>query len=902
MGQLAQQSMPFLTGTPFLQKYNYDVLSRLTSVTRPISSTNSTLQTTSYGYAGRLNTTTDPLGNIHTIVTDVNGWLRKTTDAVGTGYTVTRAYDSAGSLIGVTDSVGNTLLSGVTYKYGLKPFLVGSTDADRGAWIYTVDSLGERTGWTDAKGQSFSMTYDALSRPLTRTEPDLFSEWNYGSAAPNRGQLTSECTAATATANLCTTTGSSWLYNESHYYDSTGRPQYRWIVQSGNPGSDTNPVTAAAGGYLYTLGYSATTGLLSGLTYPKSTSSYALTLAYTYGSGLLQSVTDTSDTTTTCGTTCVLWTANAMNGFGEVTQETLGNGVVTNRSFDAVTSWLTAATAGVGGGSGLLNQSYLQDKDGNVIQRENNTSGLYENFYYDADNRLCAIVLGGTGSCTSSTIVYDGPGNINNQPGVGSYTYPAPGQPRPHAVTSITGTFNGITNPTFSYDANGNMTDRASSSPNIAWSSYNYPTEISAIDATGSEEVQFQYGPDRKRWQQIYSGPSGIEQTYYVGKKLEVVFTGTTNYRHYIYAGSEPVAVYSRTSAGVNTMSYMLEDHQAGISAITSSAGATDINESFSAFGTRRNPATWSGAPTPGDLNTIASLSRQGYTFQTWLGQSMGLNHMNGRVEDAILGRFLSPDPHIPDPSNAQSYNRYAYASNNPLTRVDPSGFLDDLPDPTPLNGCNPQSCTGDYPSGLVPSAPPTVAIQGPVQTNFDLVGSILGAGAFGVAAGDGLGGSSGDAPAAAANDATPTGDTGSQAQSQGSALNDPNYFSPQSAAASTQNPGTSAANVMEAVGYTTTFLTTITDMTEEASGAAQFVGTLGRVGAITGGLADSFSLGTQIGSMIQNGPTPANVSGAATSTINIGAAGLAIAQPETAPAVGVFFLFEMLFNVTTEQ
>src|SRR5580698_10975639 len=98
-------------------------------------------------------------------------------------------------------------------------------------------------------------------------------------------------------------------------------------------------------------------------------------------------------------------------------------------------------------------------------------------------------------------------------------------------------------------------------------------------------------------------------------------------------------------------------------------------NNRFSAFGNRRNPTTWAGAPTTGDLNTIAGLSRQGYTFQTWLGQSMGLNHMNGRVEDAILGRFLSPDPHIPDPSSAQSYNRYSYVNNNPVSMVDPSGF-----------------------------------------------------------------------------------------------------------------------------------------------------------------------------------------------------------------------------------
>ena len=53
----------------------------------------------------------------------------------------------------------------------------------------------------------------------------------------------------------------------------------------------------------------------------------------------------------------------------------------------------------------------------------------------------------------------------------------------------------------------------------------------------------------------------------------------------------------------------------------------------------------------------------------------MGLNHMNGRVQDAVTGRFLSPDPYVPDPGNTQSYNRYTYVNNNPLSYVDPTGF-----------------------------------------------------------------------------------------------------------------------------------------------------------------------------------------------------------------------------------
>ena len=50
---------------------------------------------------------------------------------------------------------------------------------------------------------------------------------------------------------------------------------------------------------------------------------------------------------------------------------------------------------------------------------------------------------------------------------------------------------------------------------------------------------------------------------------------------------------------------------------------------------------------------------------------------MNGRVQDAITGRFLSADPVIPDLLDTQSYNRYSYVNNRPLSYVDPSGFDD---------------------------------------------------------------------------------------------------------------------------------------------------------------------------------------------------------------------------------
>jgi uncharacterized protein RhaS with RHS repeats len=53
----------------------------------------------------------------------------------------------------------------------------------------------------------------------------------------------------------------------------------------------------------------------------------------------------------------------------------------------------------------------------------------------------------------------------------------------------------------------------------------------------------------------------------------------------------------------------------------------------------------------------------------------MGLVHMNGRVYDPLIGRFMSADPFIQAQGNLQSYNRYAYVMNNPLNLTDPSGY-----------------------------------------------------------------------------------------------------------------------------------------------------------------------------------------------------------------------------------
>lgn len=91
----------------------------------------------------------------------------------------------------------------------------------------------------------------------------------------------------------------------------------------------------------------------------------------------------------------------------------------------------------------------------------------------------------------------------------------------------------------------------------------------------------------------------------------------------------------------------------------------------YEPFGKRRF-ATGSDDPN----NTIVPQNTdRGYTNHEHLDE-LTLVHMNGRVYDPVVGRFMSADPQIQDPMNLQSYNRYAYVMNNPLMYTDPSGYF----------------------------------------------------------------------------------------------------------------------------------------------------------------------------------------------------------------------------------
>ena len=310
---------------------------------------------------------------------------------------------------------------------------------------------------------------------------------------------------------------------------------------------------------------------------------------------------------------------------------------------------------------------YLWDKVGNLTQRKDLNRSLTEDFVYDDLHRLDQSLLNQSQNLDLS---YDAMGNITSRSDVGggaTWTYDAT---KKHAVTQAGSN-------TYTYDDNGNQITR--NSDNVDWTSYNYPEHIE----NGSEHHDFFYDANRQRWKREYFDGSATETTIYVGGLLEKkTFGAETDYRHYIYAGGEPVSVYTRQASGSAKRRIFLLNHQSSIAASTvGSTGNIEVEEDFSAFGERRDPNDWDGPPSAADLATINLTSERGYTFHSNLEES-ALIHMNGRVGDAMTGRFLSPDPFIPDPGNTQAFNRYSYVYNNPLSYTDPSGFT---PCPDPL-------------------------------------------------------------------------------------------------------------------------------------------------------------------------------------------------------------------------
>ncbi|PHS71316.1 MAG: hypothetical protein COB22_07365 [Cycloclasticus sp.] len=354
----------------------------------------------------------------------------------------------------------------------------------------------------------------------------------------------------------------------------------------------------------------------------------------------------------------------SQNAAGQLTEVKLGNGITTQYNYDAQTNLIESIRSATAGGNGyddIQNLGFEFDAIGNLTKRIDynqwiDLAQLEETFNYDNLNRMVSSAVYDQAAKTYS---YDTLGNITSKTGVGSYTYAQ--NAGPHAVTSVD---NNGTISNYAYDANGSMISGAGR--NIVYNSFNKPTQLS----NASADIRFSYGADRSRVtrQNTVTG----ELRHYVGSLFErKVLAGLTTYTHYIKAAGSTVAIVNSKSDGSNTTHYLHKDHLGSIATISDAQGLVVESQSYDAHGKRRN-ADWSdisGNPAP------STSTDRGFTGHEHIDE-VGLIHMNGRVYDATLGRFISADPNIQAPYNAQNFNRYTYVLNNPLSYTDPSGFF----------------------------------------------------------------------------------------------------------------------------------------------------------------------------------------------------------------------------------
>jgi RHS repeat-associated protein len=653
--------------------FTYDIRDRVTREDRPDLG----FTTTAYaGAAGSVTVTTTEtvktpgladVTRAKRTVFNVLGQLTQTIDAYGTGSAVTSTYDydSHGNLDYV--SVGGVQMA--TMSYDMAGRRTALNDANTGNWTFTYDTLGSLTRTVDARAQDTRYTYDLLGRLTQRV--DLYGT---GSAATH----TWTWDGVYGTGQLASR--SSPGLTETYSYraaDSKLESAVTAISVSGvHSGNYTRSFGYDAQGRLSTLGYP------SGSTFSHAYNARGYLTQVKSGSTVLEHVQDTDP-------------------FGNPTVTGFANGLTTLRGYDPATGRLTAIHTGTAGVPKSVQDLEYQWRTNSSLYRRfdrRNTTATGDDytdtFSYDALERVTAQATS-VGASRTLTFAYSSWGNLTSKTSsvggdlnVTGYTYGTTG--KPHRLTAVT--LAGVAN-TLAYDSNGNLTTYDAASGNDTFLTYDGQNRVTRITVgvssgttTPAARDEFWYDGDGERFLGRESwDDAGVQRqarTVYLGAFEEVIPAAGSPYNlvQRTDLSASVRHVRTRTTGGVITarFEYLHRDHLGSVDVVTSAAGAI-LNDklSFDAFGGRRS-AAWNSDITAPALTTILHYEDErfarGYTDHEMLSRT-GFVHMNGRVYDPRIGRFVSPDPIVQAPAFSQSYNRYAYVFNSPLSYTDPSGY-----------------------------------------------------------------------------------------------------------------------------------------------------------------------------------------------------------------------------------
>ncbi len=591
------------------------------------------------------------MSGLTTTVKELNGNQRitsKTTDPLGNvisstdkGGTIQFTYNAAGEQIKAQYAENI-----VTTKYDSWGRKSEFNDPSNGIYKYEYDGFGQPKKTISPKGTK-EFTYNSLSqlisqKEISTTDGGQVTNKLISYSYDNKGRLISKSG---------TSKGQSYSFSVS--YDPQGRllsssesSNGKYFIQKGITYDDKARVTS----YEKQL-YSS--GVLTKV---------QIENVYSAWSGELYQVKDKA-----AGK--ILWELKEANAKGQSLKSKLGAADI-NNIYDA-NGFLTSVNHSSQVKAGILQISYSFDAIKNEL-KSRITGGdfnINESFDYDDNNRLVNWTNPVTGiKPTTNRNVYDIKGRITQNDQVGTIKFENSSKIyQPSGMT-----LNAVGEQNYNNDLIQSIT-------------YNENNDPVFIDGMKGD-VAFQYGLTSMRQKVTYGGnfsndtEGKFTKFYSEDGSFEVVKDNTTGKeKHILYIGGNPYEsniVYLKNFTESNgSYKFLHKDYIGSILAISDEAGNKLEQRHFDAWGNFTHLQIGNGAIIT-DKNIIDNTSlllERGYTSHEHFAE-VGIIHMNGRLYDPLLRRFLNADENIQDPYNTQNYNKYGYVMNNPLMFNDPSG------------------------------------------------------------------------------------------------------------------------------------------------------------------------------------------------------------------------------------
>ena len=529
MGQIRYQYLPYSEPSTNLYNYttplgahtstNYDALERVKETDYP----DGRWIMFSYNSNGNWNATVaDSSGKQTTKNYDVFGDVLSVS---GDNGSASYNYNIVGELIDVTDQHGN--MTTILYDTLGRKILVNASDM--GVWNYAYDSNGNLITQIDGNNKITYFHYDSLNRMIIKEDPHLVSS-PPGQRRKLDGSFTVPKPCNPAHACLASDPIIYYNYDEATSTNGVGRltsitdtvavTHYGYDVL-GNVINEIKQIKVIGQSFTITRIYDLL-GRLNSITYPDGEQ-----VGYYYGdNGQLKQVIGENNYITDI----------EYNPVGEMTQMSLGNGIVEHYSYDPNNLRLTDIDAG-GTANTILSQSYTYTQDGDISTITDNVNSTYnQQFSYDNTSRL----IQATGWYGVKQYAYGSTGNLIQKDGI-TYTYSTV---QPSAVVAGSNGF------TAGYDADGQMLNTYNPINAVSYNyTYDFEGHLTSVSSSSGVSAQYYYDGTGARIAKVV----GNSSTVYIDKLYEIRPTYTAKH---IYALGKIIASIVNTSTGTSPSSY----------------------------------------------------------------------------------------------------------------------------------------------------------------------------------------------------------------------------------------------------------------------------------------------------------------------------------------------------------